>query len=880
MTTVEYDLDTSGGLMPQIQALITPPTSEDLSKKKKEREPRYRRPGRAVNHDSCDSCKEGGDLICCDRCPAAFHLQCHDPPLSEDDLPSGEWLCHQCKFTPQHEEDAVSSSSSQSLHNMKSVGGGCIGSSSGGSSVQKSDCETEKSRESPIIRPVMEIDEDSANPLQILARTASSMNPQQFQLPNELTCTTQLPGCSKRPRPRENNRCSKKLAHELDNGLVPLPAKLCFQCRRSCRKAPLIQCDYCPLLFHSDCLDPPLTSLPTGRWMCPNHAEHLLDQKLLSSVSLTERVKLWDKYSGPISQDAIKLHFLKKVNRRNPPFRQKIKLPPRKRVIVPNAIKEHYKYPSPVLPRITEAPTCLGDIPPVSSNASSLNPLCSLEEQEEWLSSVVVFQASIAKHVSQQQINSSKSSDIVDLKATVSLPSSNYSDMPTVESNLVLNSHSNTNKKIVTQNGPLFSSVTTNGELDSHEHHFKVKSECEDTIVFNTALHSRDSLKSGSVTPTSTQLRTLMTPNKHTVVSASNKPNNVAVVTRVMRSPTSAKSSIMNASHSLASVSLLQPRPTTAKHASCAINAVSNTTTAIKPVMATGAKVSLVQGKPNSSGATKLNIATNWGSPTNFMNLNNSLQASIEGIGDVELNKMDEQLIRLLAFQRLQQLCPQKNSSGSIKNINGLVMAGSSEIRARALVCPLAGKGPSVSMSYRTLNIGVGADMDVCLMNYGHCNYVSAKHACIFYDEVTKHYELLNYSEHGTTVDNVLYSCDFSDKQKQSSSPNSLSSAVRKLAKSTPRLADQPTPPSSPDRPTMSSRGRENQKPCNCKTSSSSLIGGSGAGWEGTALLHHGSYIKCGCLQFVFSITEYGSRPEITDDRKGDVIPALLNKML
>lgn len=26
--------------------------------------------------------------------------------------------------------------------------------------------------------------------------------------------------------------------------------------------------------------------------------------------------------------------------------------------------------------------------------------------------------------------------------------------------------------------------------------------------------------------------------------------------------------------------------------------------------------------------------------------------------------------------------------------------------------------------------------MDVCLANYGHCNYISPKHACIFYDEV------------------------------------------------------------------------------------------------------------------------------------------------
>lgn len=45
---------------------------------------------------------------------------------------------------------------------------------------------------------------------------------------------------------------------------------------RSCRLAPLIQCDYCPLLFHMDCLDPPLTALPAGKWMCPNHVEHLV----------------------------------------------------------------------------------------------------------------------------------------------------------------------------------------------------------------------------------------------------------------------------------------------------------------------------------------------------------------------------------------------------------------------------------------------------------------------------------------------------------------------------------------------------------------------------------------------------------------------------
>ena len=66
------------------------------------------------------------------------------------------------------------------------------------------------------------------------------------------------------------------------------------------------------------------------------------------------------------------------------------------------------------------------------------------------------------------------------------------------------------------------------------------------------------------------------------------------------------------------------------------------------------------------------------------------------------------------------------------------------------------------------------------------------------------------------------------------------------------------------------------KKPCSCKASSSSLIGGSGAGWEGTALLHHGSYIKVGCIQFVFSIVENAM---YDPDRRKD-IPSILKTSL
>ncbi|XP_033125936.1 bromodomain adjacent to zinc finger domain protein 1A-like isoform X2 [Anneissia japonica] len=55
------------------------------------------------HEDLCSSCHHGGELICCDSCPLAFHLECLDPPLSK--VPKGDWNCSECrgkqKKTPQ-----------------------------------------------------------------------------------------------------------------------------------------------------------------------------------------------------------------------------------------------------------------------------------------------------------------------------------------------------------------------------------------------------------------------------------------------------------------------------------------------------------------------------------------------------------------------------------------------------------------------------------------------------------------------------------------------------------------------------------------------------------------------------------------------------------
>uniref|UniRef100_A0A803TCF9 Autoimmune regulator n=1 Tax=Anolis carolinensis TaxID=28377 RepID=A0A803TCF9_ANOCA len=46
------------------------------------------------NDDECAVCRDGGELICCDGCPKAFHLACLVPPLTE--IPSGTWRCDLC----------------------------------------------------------------------------------------------------------------------------------------------------------------------------------------------------------------------------------------------------------------------------------------------------------------------------------------------------------------------------------------------------------------------------------------------------------------------------------------------------------------------------------------------------------------------------------------------------------------------------------------------------------------------------------------------------------------------------------------------------------------------------------------------------------------
>ena len=44
--------------------------------------------------DNCRQCQKRGDLLCCDRCEATFHLTCLNPPLTN--VPTVQWFCPVC----------------------------------------------------------------------------------------------------------------------------------------------------------------------------------------------------------------------------------------------------------------------------------------------------------------------------------------------------------------------------------------------------------------------------------------------------------------------------------------------------------------------------------------------------------------------------------------------------------------------------------------------------------------------------------------------------------------------------------------------------------------------------------------------------------------
>jgi hypothetical protein len=131
---------------------------------------------------------------------------------------------------------------------------------------------------------------------------------------------------------------------------------ICYICQNNTKLEKLLRCDFCPLSYHLDCLNPPLCEAPSKEkfWMCPNHVEHILEHILPKSNRLTQRIKAYNAYSSITTKDEIensKFHFFKKINLLNKQEHFKtneknLSTPTTsqlKRCEIPQAIKQIYK---------------------------------------------------------------------------------------------------------------------------------------------------------------------------------------------------------------------------------------------------------------------------------------------------------------------------------------------------------------------------------------------------------------------------------------------------------------------------------------------------------------------------------------------------------
>ncbi|KAI1717119.1 PHD-finger domain-containing protein [Ditylenchus destructor] len=314
-TGVLYDDDT--GLLNEIDKLAA------------QRLPRGRKPQNpnkkwASNSEVCSGCGEGGELLCCDRCPASFHLMCHDPPIYIEEIPKGKWMCNRCKTeisidpkAPKYVKKLYNSEQEHDQAVMTAVLGHLENNTTAEQNpstipndVLQSN-ETDVPNETPmphaelepktseIPEPKLPISEAVEN-LRSFATSVMAINAKQYSLPLDVDISE---GC---PLPYDEISPRK-----------PLEAGRCFLCYSGDNPSAMIECDFCKIPFHFDCCNPPLTSMPKERWMCPMHVEPFLDQYFVNTLSMTQRIKLWRKYARQPDVDSfsIALDFCRRSRR-------------------------------------------------------------------------------------------------------------------------------------------------------------------------------------------------------------------------------------------------------------------------------------------------------------------------------------------------------------------------------------------------------------------------------------------------------------------------------------------------------------------------------------------------------------------------------------
>ena len=190
-----------------------------------------------LHNDFCDICGGIGDYICCEYCPRSFHYSCAEPPLKpEDSQLLSEWVCRSCCPRP------------------LSISSKYFGS---------------------VLKPFQQHEGHSYRLPTWLINYFDGIASDEFGTFMDLN--------------KDNVKLKSRSLNAV-NDETPLESVYCNSCLKGAKAIKgegqigsrlMIKCDFCPLHWHLDCLDPPLTAFPSAakKWQCPNHSTPLLDEE-------------------------------------------------------------------------------------------------------------------------------------------------------------------------------------------------------------------------------------------------------------------------------------------------------------------------------------------------------------------------------------------------------------------------------------------------------------------------------------------------------------------------------------------------------------------------------------------------------------------------
>ncbi|KAJ2156088.1 hypothetical protein GGF46_005422 [Coemansia sp. RSA 552] len=314
-------------------------------------------------HDTCDACRQPGEFICCEHCPRVYHFLCVDPPMTREKVSAiDHWYCRECAH-------ALSRKRKSRAHAKN------------------------------IFYPLISQMEYS--------------NPRAFTIPEEIRrlfdgVEANADGSytntrENRPQRAHMGPTNRDFTRLTDDHNEPI---MCYRCRLSALHGLVVRCDYCPLSWHWDCLDPPLSSAPPPhrKWMCPNHAEHAMTRHHRKF----RKERIVDQTNAP--EDARNSGIVDIVDD-DPPWHEICDPKVRYRTTSTRIREQFARNARPCVVTVSEDCTSQSEVDPQpehcaddgpgtnTSSALTQQPYQASQTVSEWLQSIVAFQQDVARFI-------------------------------------------------------------------------------------------------------------------------------------------------------------------------------------------------------------------------------------------------------------------------------------------------------------------------------------------------------------------------------------------------------------------------------------------------------------------------------------------------